>query len=194
MADTNNFALKGLANLVQFGKRGLKILTNTTDDYFSFTDNDGTTLVEVRGANATVSQAFMTKGQFDAATSSVAQYVSTEVSYNTGSTTLFEMPAGAMVYGVTVDVGSPWVSASGTTSIVVGDSGDADRLFTADDADMTETFQFQSQYQEIYSSATDIVATITDGGASSGVATVTCLVVTDNLTVKDYGSIADMSA
>ena len=115
MADTNNFALKGLANLVQFGKRGLKILTNTTDDYFSFTDNDGTTLVEVRGANATVSQAFITKGQFDAATSSVAQYVSTEVSYNTGTTTLFEIPAGAMVYGVTVDVGSPWVSASGTT-------------------------------------------------------------------------------
>ena len=62
MADTNNFALKGLASLVQFGKRGLKILTDTTDDYFSFTDNDGTTLVEVRGANATVASAFITKG------------------------------------------------------------------------------------------------------------------------------------
>ena len=38
MAETNNFALKGLANLVQFGKRGLKILTDTSDDYFSFSD------------------------------------------------------------------------------------------------------------------------------------------------------------
>ena len=79
MAEINNYALKGLANLVQFGKRGLKILTDTTDDYFSFTDNDGTTLVEVRGANATVASAFLTKGQFDNATSAVAQYVSTEV-------------------------------------------------------------------------------------------------------------------
>jgi hypothetical protein len=165
MADTNNFALKRLASLVQFGKRGLKILTNTTDDYFSFTDNDGTTLVEVRGANATVASAFITKGQFEAATSAVAQYVSTEVEYDSGTSTLFEIPANAMVYGVTVDVPSPWVSASATTSIIVGDSGDTDRLFTADDADMTETYQFQSNYQEIYSSATDITCTVTDGGA-----------------------------
>ena len=33
MAETNNFALKGVANLVQFGKRGLKILTDTDNDY-----------------------------------------------------------------------------------------------------------------------------------------------------------------
>jgi len=194
MADTNNFALKGLASLVQFGKRGLKILTNTTDDYFSFTDNDGTTLVEVRGANATVASAFITKGQFEAATSAVSQYVSTEVQYDSGTSTLFEIPANAMVYGVTIDVPSPWVNASSTTSIIVGDSGDTDRLFTADDADMTETFQFQSNYQEIYSSATDITCTVTDGGASSGAATVTVLVVTDDLTIKDYGSVADLNA
>ena len=194
MADTNNFALKGLASLVQFGKRGLKILTDTTDDYFSFTDNDGTTLVEVRGANATVASAFITKGQFDAATNAVAQYVSTEVQYNNGTSTLFEIPANAMVFGVTVDVPSPWVSASSTTSIIVGDSGDTDRLFTADDADLTETYQFQSNYQEIYSSATDITCTVADGGASSGAATVTVLVVTDDLTIKDYGSVADLNA
>jgi len=134
MAEMNNFALKGLANLVQFGKRGLKILTDTTDDYFSFTDNDGTTLVEVRGANATVASAFMTKGQFDAATNAVAQYVSTEVQYNTGTTTLFEIPGNSLVYSVTVDVASPWVSANSSTSIKVGDGSDDDRLFTADDA------------------------------------------------------------
>ena len=45
MADINNFGLKGLGNLVQFGKRGLKLLTNTTDNEFTFTDNDGSTLV-----------------------------------------------------------------------------------------------------------------------------------------------------
>ena len=192
MADINNFALKGLGNLVQFGKRGLKILTNTTDDYFSFTDNDGSTLVEVRGANATVASAFLTKGQFDAATNPIAQYVSTEVAYNTGTTTLFECPANSLIYSVTVDVPSPWVSANDTTAIVVGDSDDADRLFTADDADMTETYQFHGNYQHIYTANANVTATITQGGASSGVATVTCLVVTENLSVKDYGSIADL--
>tara|TARA_B110000503_G_scaffold78365_1_gene120460 strand:- start:4251 stop:4838 length:588 start_codon:yes stop_codon:yes gene_type:complete len=191
MADINNFSQTGLGSLVQFGKRGLKILTDTTSDYFKFTDNDGSTLVEVRGANATVASAFLTKGQFDSATQAVAQYVSTEVAYNTGSTTLFEIPAGAMVYGVTVDVNSPWVSATDATAIIVGDSGDTDRLFTTQDADMTETFQFQSNYMARYSSATDIVATVTAGSASSGVATITVLVVTANLTVKDLGSIAD---
>lgn len=191
MADINNFSLKGLGNLVQFGKRGLKILTDTTDDYFKFTDNNGSTLVEVRGANASVASAFLTKGQFDTATNAVAQYVSTELAYNSGSTTLFEIPADAMVYGVTVDVGSPWVSATDSTAIIVGDSGDTDRLFTSGDADMTETYQFQSNYMARYSSATDVVATVTTGSASSGVATVTVLVVTDSLTIKDFGSIAD---
>lgn len=191
MADTNNFSQVGLGNLVQFGKRGLKILTDTTDDYFKFTDNDGSTMVEVRGANATVASAFLTKGQFDAATNAVAQYVSTEVAYNTGTTTLFEIPAGAMVYGVTVDVGSPWVSATDNTSIIVGDSGDTDRLFTTEDADMSETYQFQSNYMSRYSSATDVTCTVAAGSASSGVATVTVLVVTDDLTIKDFGSVAD---
>lgn len=192
MAEINNFALKGLANLVQFGKRGLKLLTDTTDNYFSFTDNDGTTLVEVRGANATVANAFLTKGQFDAATSAVAQYVSTEVQYNTGTTTLFEIPGNSLVYSVTVDVASPWVSANSSTSITVGDDSDADRLFTADEADMTQTFQFHSDYQQIYNSNANITCTVDAGAASSGSATVTVLVVTENLTVKDYGSIADL--
>lgn len=194
MADINNFALKGLANLVQFGKRGLKIITDKDSGFFSFTDNDGTTLVEVRGANATVANAFITKGQFDAATSAVAQYVSTEVQYNTGTTTLFEIPANAMVYSVSVDVGSPWVSANASTSIKVGDGSDDDRLFTADDADMTQTFQFQSNYQHIYSSASNITCTVDAGSASSGAATVTVLVVTDDLTIKDYGSVADLGS
>jgi len=191
MADTNNFSLKGLGSLVQFGKRGLKILTDTSNDYFSFTDNNGSTLVEVRGANATVASAFLTKGQYDTDTNAVAQYVSTEIAYNSGSTTLFAIPAGAMVYGVTVDIGSPWVSATDATALIVGDSGDTDRLFTSGDADMTETYQFQSNYMARYSSATDIVATVTTGSASSGVAQVTVLVVTDSLTIKDMGSIAD---
>lgn len=194
MADINNFALKGLANLVQFGKRGLKLLTDTDDNYFSFTDNDGSTLVEVRGANATVASAFLTKGQFDAATSAVAQYVSTEVQFNNGTTTLFEIPANAMVYGVTVDVGSPWVSANASTSIKVGDGSDDDRLFEAGDADMTQTFQFQSNYQHIYSSSSNITCTVDAGSASSGAATVTVLVVTDDLTIKDYGSVADLGS
>ena len=76
MADINNFGLKGIGSLVQLGKRGLKILTNTTDNEFTFTDNDGSTLVEVKGADATQATAFFTKGQFDSATQTVAQYVS----------------------------------------------------------------------------------------------------------------------
>lgn len=191
MADINNFALKGLANLVQLGKRGLKILTDTDDNFFSFTDNDGSTLVEVRGANATVANAFLTKGQFDNATSAVAQYVSTEVQYNTGTTTLFECPANSLIYSVSIDVPSPWVSADSDTSIIVGDSGDTDRLFTVNDADMTQTFQFHSNYQHIYTANANVTATIDAGSATSGAATVTVLVVTENLTVKDYGSIAD---
>ena len=194
MADINNFGLKGLGSLVQFGKRGLKLLTNTTDNEFTFTDNDGSTLVEVKGANATQATAFFTKGQFDSATQTVAQYVSTEVQYNTGSTTLFEAPANSMIFSVHVDVGSPWVSANDTTAVQIGDSGDADRHFSAGDADMTQTFQFQSNHQHIYTSATDVVATITQGGASSGTATVTAIVitqasVTSNIT-RDYGSVA----
>lgn len=194
MAETNNFALKGLANLVQFGKRGLKILTDTSDDYFSFTDNDGTTLVEVRGADATQANAFFTKGQFDSATQTVAQYVSTEVQYNSGTTALFTVPADSMIYSVHVDVGSPWVSATDNTAIIIGDSGDTDRLFEAGDAAMDEVGQFHSQKQHIYSSETDVSATVTSGSASSGQATITAVIVTQvgitSNIARDYGSIA----
>lgn len=193
MADINNFGLKGLANLVQFGKRGLKILTNTTDNEFTFTDNDGSTLVEVKGADATQATAFFTKGQFDSATQTVAQYVSTEVQYNSGTTTLFEAPAASMIYSISVDIGSPWVSADDTTTIIIGDDSDTDRHFGTGDADMTQTFQFQSSHQHIYSSATNVKATVAAGSASSGVATVTAIVltqasVTSNIT-RDYGSV-----
>tara|TARA_B100000579_G_scaffold9668_1_gene7172 strand:- start:13177 stop:13764 length:588 start_codon:yes stop_codon:yes gene_type:complete len=194
MADVNNFGLKGIANLVQFGKRGLKLLTNTTDNEFTFTDNDGSTLVEVKGADATQATAFFTKGQFDSATQTVAQYVSTEVQYNSGTTTLFEAPADSMIFSISVDVGSPWVSADDTTTIIVGDDGDTDRHFGTGDADMTQTFQFQSSHQHIYSSATNVKATVAAGSASSGTAVITAIVltqasVTSNIT-RDYGSVA----
>lgn len=191
MADINNFALKGLANLVQFGKRGLKLLSNTSGEYFSFTANDGATLVEVRGANATVAEAFITKGQFDAATQAVMQYVSTEVSFDGGTTTLFEIPGNSMIYSVSVDVGSPWVSADSNTSITVGDEADGDRLFTEDEADMTQTFQFHSNYHQIYNSNANITCTVNQGSATGGTATVTVVVVTDSITVKDFGLITD---
>ena len=194
MADINNFGLKGIGSLVQLGKRGLKILTNTTDNEFTFTDNDGSTLVEVKGADATQATAFFTKGQSDSATQTIAQYVSTEVQYDTGTTTLFEAPANSMIYSISVDVGSPWVNATDNTTVLVGDSGDTDRHFGAGDADMTQTFQFQSGHQHIYTSATDVTATIAAGGATSGTAVVTAIVITQvglqsNIT-RDYGSVA----
>ena len=44
MADINNFRLKGLGSpCPNPGKRGLKLPTNTTDNEFTFTDNDGST-------------------------------------------------------------------------------------------------------------------------------------------------------
>lgn len=194
MADVNNFGLKGIANLVQFGKRGLKLLTNTTSNEFTFTDNDGSTLVEVKGADATQATAFFTKGQFDSATQTIAQYVSTSVEYDSGTTTLFEAPANSMIYSIHVDIGSPWVSADDTTTIIIGDDGDTDRHFGTSDADMTQTFQFQSTHQHIYSSATNVKATVAAGSASSGTATVTAVVLTQagiqsNIT-RDYGSVA----
>ena len=186
--------MKGIANLVQFGKRGLKLLTNTTSNEFTFTDNDGSTLVEVKGADATQATAFFTKGQFDSATQTIAQYVSTSVEYDSGTTTLFEAPANSMIYSIHVDIGSPWVSADDTTTIIIGDDGDTDRHFGTGDADMTQTFQFQSTHQHIYSSATNVKATVAAGSASSGTATVTAVVLTQagiqsNIT-RDYGSVA----
>ena len=120
--------------------------------------------------------------------------MSTEVQYNTGTTTLFTAPANSMIYSVHVDVGSPWVSADDTTTVIVGDDGDTDRHFGTGDADMTQTFQFQSTHQHIYTSATDVKATITAGSASSGTAVITAIVivqagVTSNIT-RDYGSVA----
>ena len=91
----------------------------TTYNEFTFTDNDGSTLVEVKGADATQATAFFTKGQFDSATQTVAQYVSTEVQYNSGTTTLFEAPADSMIFSISVDVGSASSGTAVITAIVL---------------------------------------------------------------------------
>lgn len=194
MATVKNFSLEGLSNLVQFGKRGLKLLSNTSGEYISFTSADGNSLVQVHGANATVADAFITKGQFDAATQAVTQFVSTELEHNIGTTTLFEVAANSMIYSVAVDVVDPWVNASSNTSIVVGDAADADRFFTANEADFTESAQYLSSYQHIYNSNANITATINAGGATSGTTRVTVCVVVENLTVKNYGTVTDLGS
>lgn len=178
-----NFSLQGVASVVEFGKRGLQLVSNTSSEYLSFKSNDGNTFVEVRGANAAVNDAFMTKAQLDGITSGIVQFVSTEISYNSGTVTLFETPANSMIYNVVVDVDSAWTGANDTTGISIGDSADPDRLFTDSHVDLSEAYQYQSEYQHVYSNATNISAIVTAGSASAGSARVTVSVVMDQIDV-----------
>ena len=62
-----------------------------------------------------------------------------------------------------------WTDHNDTTEIVVGDSGDTDRLFNGFDPDGG---QFKFENDHLYESETAISAIVTQGGASAGSATV----------------------
>ena len=80
------------------------------------------------------------------------------------------MNAGTRILSVTIEkTAGNWTNATATTNITVGYAADVDRLFTSFDYD---GIQVIDQTDHTYSAQTAIIATITQGGATAGAATV----------------------
>jgi hypothetical protein len=162
------YNLAGVAATVELGKQGPKI-DGSNASVISFKDSNGNLSV-VAVAEGTDPTHAVALSQLGVADSGKLAYLTTQVSYDSGTVQLGNAAANAYIHSVTVEkTAGNWVGADSSTEITVGDSGNNSRLFEGFDPAVQNT----SEVDHKYTSATTINAYVTQGGASSGSAKVT---------------------
>lgn len=190
MASVKKYNLAGLNANVELGKQGSYITgsANTIGFYAN-----GGNLQKLEIANATVATEAVTKAQLDEVASDLVQHITVDFDYNSGSSNVATISAGARVFSVTVDIPSAWTgTADNTTTFVeVGDSSNSSRFIRAQDVDVLKVGQYHSQFQYEYAAETVLQLDVTQGSASAGTGTLSILVAADSISVSDYGSISE---
>lgn len=182
------YNLAGLNANVELGKQGSYISGNASA--IGFYTSAGA-LQKIAIANATVGNQAITKAQLDEVAGELVQHITVDVDYNSGSANLASIAAGSRILSVTVDIPGAWggTADNTTTFIEVGDSSNGSRFIRAQDVDVLKVGQYHSQYQYEYSGAGTLTYSVTPGSATSGAATISVVLASDNATVTDYGSI-----
>jgi len=190
MAAVKKYNLAGLNANVELGKQGSYIAGNASA--IGFYTSAGA-LQKIAIANATVSDQAVTKAQLDAIAADLVQHITVDVDYNSGSANLATVATGSRILSVTVDVPGTWggTADNTTTFIEVGDTSNGARFIRAQDVDVLKVGQYHSQYQYEYTGEGTLTYSVTQGSATSGNATISVVLASDNLTVTDYGSISE---
>ena len=187
MAQVKKYNLAGLNANVELGKQGSYI--SGTANVIGFYTSGGD-LQKLAIANATVDTEAVTKAQLDRVASDLVQHITVDFDYDTGTTNVATIAAGARIFSVTVDIPTAWTGADNTTSFVeLGDDSNGSRFIRAKDVDVNKSGQYHSQFQYEYTAETDLVLNVTAGDATAGSGTVSILLASDSVTVTDYGSI-----
>ena len=167
-----NYGITGVGSVVELGKQGPKIDASSADAVALKTKDGAAARAEL--ANATLDVHAVTLAQLNAADKDSIVYDTTTVSYNSGTVTLFTVPSGAKVVEVAVSGGpGNWLNTSANTNIAVGDADDTGRLLS----DWEPGIQQSENTDHAYDAQTDIIATVTAGGATSGTADVTVIYI-----------------
>jgi hypothetical protein len=163
-----NYGIAGASTTVELGKQGA-VIDASSSSVISLKDKDGG-LESVAIATGTDATHGVTLNQMESATAGKVQYKKQQVSYNSGTVSIGTAAANTRIQSVVVekDAGN-WTDANATTEIIVGDTGDTDRLFSGFEP---ANGQFQEDADHLYSSETAISAIVTQGGASAGTATI----------------------
>lgn len=188
MAAVKKYNLAGLNANVELGKQGSYIAGNASA--IGFYTSAGA-LQKIAIANATVSDQAVTKAQLDELAADLLQHITVDVDYDSGAANLATVAAGSRILSVTVDIPGTWggTADNTTTFIEVGDSSNGARFIRAQDVDVLKVGQYHSQYQYEYTGEGTLTYSVTQGSASSGTATISVVLASDNTTVTDYGSI-----
>jgi hypothetical protein len=188
MAAVKKYNLAGLNANVELGKQGSYIAGNA--NAIGFYTSAGA-LQKIAIANATVGTEAVTKAQLDAMSGDIVQHITVDVDYDSGSANLATVAAGSRILSVTVDIPGAWggTADNTTTFIEVGDSSNGARFIRAQDVDVLKVGQYHSQFQYEYTGEGTLTYSVTQGSATSGTATISVVLASDNLTVTDYGSI-----
>lgn len=162
-----NFGISGIGENVQYGKRGPKLLADTTTEVFSFTERDGVTPTQVGGANATSDAHFVTKAQLDHVARSEGT-IRTIYTHASGAATVGVIPAGAKTIISTIEVTEPFDGDD--PGLRIGIPGNQELLFKNSHTDLTSTASYQTMNTHVFNNDTAIRAypslTSTQGSAT----------------------------
>lgn len=163
-----NYGIAGVSANVELGKGGSVINGGSSSDVISLKlANADLSPAEI--GNASSDTHAVTKAQFDANTSSRVQIIKETVNFNSGTISLFTVPADTTILSTYIEKGTGnWTNYNDTTDITVGDTGNNSRLFSA--GFVPDGTQHIDETNHLYSSATEIFAYVTQGGASAGTA------------------------
>jgi hypothetical protein len=163
-----NYGIAGASTTIELGRQGA-VIDASDSAIINLKDKDGA-LESIAIGQGTDATHAVTQNQLDGAIAQKLQYIKTSVNYNSGTVAIGTVAANTRVQSVVVEKGAGnWTDHNDTTEIVVGDSGDTDRLFNGFDP---YGGQFKFENDHLYESETAISAIVTQGGASAGTADV----------------------
>lgn len=162
------YGTAGVGSTVELGKQGPKIVSSS--DNIELQDKDGARTPAKVAEGTSVAHA-VTKGQFEEATQTRVQSISETVTFDGGNQFLFTVPANAKILSTMIEKTSGnWLNYDSNTDIIVGDVSDPDRLYSI--GFIPDGGQYVDETNYVYASETDLYANVSQGGATTGSATI----------------------
>ena len=174
MAEVKNYGLSGVHRTLQLGKQGPVLVGNADTDSFSVTLQDGATLTNMGGANATSGTHFITKSQLDAVYTEATFLAN--VNYNDSSPILLgNISYGTKTIITTFEVTTAFDDPGAV--VTVGDSSDNSLLMSDNYAEIEVPGTYQTVNVVEFANDSTLNIYITQGGATQGFGTVLVSVV-----------------
>ena len=174
MAEVKNYGLSGVHRTLQLGKQGPVLVGNADTDTFTVTLQDGATLTNMSGANATDSAHFITKGQLDVVYTEAV--FKANVNYNDSSPILLgNISSGTKTIITTLTIGTAFNDANAV--VTIGTPSNNTLLMSDTYCEIEETGVYQTINIVEIASNTSLNIYVTQASASAGAGNVLVSVV-----------------
>lgn len=174
MAEVKNYGLSGVHRTLQLGKQGPVLVGNADTDSFTVTLQDGATLTNMGGANATNSAHFITKAQLDVVYTEAV--FKANVNYNDSSPILLgNISSGTKTIITTLTIGTAFDDANAI--VTIGTTGNNTLLMSDDYCEIENTGVYQTINTVEIASDTALNIYVTQAGATTGAGNVLVSVV-----------------
>ena len=181
MAQHKDYGLIGVGNSVQLGKQGPKVVRDGGSLGVNITDEDGSTAVTVSGANASLSNHFVTKAQLDSVS---ADALVTDIEYNSGTVTMGTIADGTKTIQTVFSVDTVF---DGNTVINVGTDSNNSLLMSAQYYDLTGSGDYITVNTVELSTTETFKVYVTQGNSTVGNGTVVVSVLDGPVTGSSAG-------
>jgi len=164
---SKKYGLSGLDSLVELGKGGVQIKSNSGQ--LEARSNADDALVKIKALDGTSADDVVTKNQLDNVTvSGTVNYRTAEISYtDSGAVNIGATVTGNLAFRWQVVVSTAFNAGSPTLDL--GTSGDTDAIAANADINLTSVGVYSGTSSLDVSTSTQIIGTVANGGSTAGV-------------------------